>query len=386
LPKDNVCKHLTRAAGAPSFWALVLLASNVAGCSGGGYYLQAARGQLDLLAARRPISALLTDPRTAEPLQLRLAAVADIRAFAVSELGLPDNASYRSYVALDRPYVVWNVFAAPEFSVDAHEWCYPLVGCLGYRGYFRADDAEAEAMRLRARGLDVWVGGVPAYSTLGWFDDPVLSSFIHWPLGRIAELIFHELAHQRLFLRGETSFNESYATAVGRVGAECWLHRNADGPELAAYLADRERRDALFALAMLTRGRLQAIYQSGMDRAPKRAAKRQQLSEFVKAINASSTAWAGVASGERIAASGNAWFAAAAAYQQWVPAFSTLLEAEKGDFTAFHRAVETLSELPQSEWLGALRALQQENYASVQHGADIPYCVRGGRDRSDVPA
>lgn len=352
LSKDTVNCFLKRAARK----ALFAVLAQLAGCT--GYYWQAATGQWQLMADRQPIDSLLVEPTTGVELRDRLVSIADLREFAVSNLALPDNGSYREYVQLDRPFVVWNVFAAPALSIEAHQWCYPLLGCLGYRGYFALDDAKQEADSLRQQGLDVWVGGVPAYSTLGWFDDPVLSSFIKWPSGRIAELIFHELAHQRLFIAGDTSFNESYATVVGRSGAELWLLDRGDAAELELYLQDRQRRDKLYRTANDSRRQLEEIYASDLSEGGMKSAKQAVLDELAGRIGALNWGANGPALAESFVAGGNAWFSAVASYEGWVPAFAHLLEAGKGDYFKFHRSAEKLSELGREERNGALQALQ----------------------------
>jgi predicted aminopeptidase len=176
-------------------------------CSSLDYYKQALSGQMEVVSKREPLDEVVQSPDTPEPLRARLRTIQRMRDFASSELALPNNGSYRSYADLGRPFVVWNVFASPELSLEPMEWCYPFVGCLSYRGYFERDEAVQLAAELDGQGMEAWVGGVPAYSTLGWFDDPLLNTFVAWPEGRLAELIFHELAHQRLYLGGETEFN-----------------------------------------------------------------------------------------------------------------------------------------------------------------------------------
>ena len=220
------------------------------GCAAPGYYLQAASGQFEVWRRSRPIAQVRSDAGTAPALRERLALAERIRAFASRSLALPDNGSYRKYADVRRPYVVWNVFAAREFSVRPEQWCFPVAGCVSYRGYFAHPDALAFAAALRSRGHEVHVAGVTAYSTLGWFDDPVLNTFIHYPESELARLIFHELAHQRVYTSDDTGFNEAYATAVELLGARQWL---ADKPEaLAAFEAGRARRARFLALIPYT--------------------------------------------------------------------------------------------------------------------------------------
>ena len=216
---------------------LVLLA----GCADLIYYRQAAAGQWELLQARQPVTELLTDPATDPDLRRRLETTQALRDFASTELALPDNNSYRDYADLQRPWVVKNVFAAPELSLEPRRWCFPFVGCLSYRGYFDAVAAQRLVDELRTTGDDVYLAEISAYSTLGWFADPLLNTFIRWPTGRLAELLFHELAHQRLYIAGDTAFNEAFATAVGQLGAERWLERHGSAEEREEFAAAAER-------------------------------------------------------------------------------------------------------------------------------------------------
>ncbi len=207
----------------------------LSGCSNLAYYSQAIAGHWQLLHQRRPVDEVLADPATPPVLRQRLETARRLRDFASTELALPDNGSYRSYADLQRPYVVMNVFAAPELSLQLREWCFLVVGCVYYRGYFDADTARQFAATLHARGDDVYLAGIPAYSTLSWFDDPLLNTFVNWPTARLAELMFHELAHQRLFVAGDTDFNEAFATAVGHLGTRHWLARYGTPDEREAY-------------------------------------------------------------------------------------------------------------------------------------------------------
>ncbi|MDD5330670.1 MAG: aminopeptidase, partial [Sulfuricella sp.] len=186
----------------------------ISGCANLGYYSQAVGGHLHVMNAAHPIRDVLQDPAADPELKHQLEDVAAIREFASRELALPDNNSYRAYADLGRPYVVWNVFAAPEFSVEPEKWCMAFVGCVNYRGYYDRADADRYADALRHRGLDAFVGGITAYSTLGLFDDPVLNTFLRLGDTEVARTLFHELAHQRLYVKGDSVFNESFATTV----------------------------------------------------------------------------------------------------------------------------------------------------------------------------
>ena len=236
--------------------ALVAGAAAIGGCSSLGYYAQSIDGHFAMLRAARPIPEIVADPGTAEPLKQRLQRAQQIRAFASRELGLPENGSYRSYADLQRPFVVWNVFAAPELSLDLKQWCSPVVGCATYRGYFERDAAERAAVELRAEGYEVNVAGVPAYSTLGWFSDPLLNTFIGGTEGQLAGLVFHELAHQVVFVGGDTTFNESFATAVEREGVRRWLNANGSDASRKAYAEFAQRRSGFLNLLLQYRGLL----------------------------------------------------------------------------------------------------------------------------------
>ncbi|HRD89814.1 MAG TPA: aminopeptidase, partial [Accumulibacter sp.] len=249
------------------------VATGLAGCSQVGYYGQAVGGHLELMRVRVPIDELLRAPATDPDLRHRLAEAQAIRDFASRELGLPDNGSYRSYADLDRPYVVWNVFAAPELSLQAKDWCLLVVGCVNYRGYYDRRAAEQLAAELREQGYDTYVGGVPAYSTLGHFDDPVLNTFLRLGSLAVARTVFHELAHQLVFVPGDTPFNESFATAVEHEGLRRWLCAHGSSELRAADAAQRQRRAAFKALLPSYRERFAALYASELPLAEKRAAK-----------------------------------------------------------------------------------------------------------------
>ncbi|MBI5783517.1 MAG: aminopeptidase, partial [Gammaproteobacteria bacterium] len=211
---------------------LLLLLAVVSGCASPGYYLHAVSGQIEILNKRRPVEEVLNDPATTPQTRQQLKLVRRLRDFASRELGLPDNDSYRSYTDLERPFVVWDVFAAPELSLEPKQWCFLVAGCVPYRGYFARDEAEQFAADLKQDGYDVYVGGVPAYSTLGWFNDPLLNTFIHRSEPELAGLLFHELAHQKIYVSGDTTFNESFATVVELEGVKRWSQQNGNTKEI----------------------------------------------------------------------------------------------------------------------------------------------------------
>lgn len=325
------------------------------GCSSVTYLAQSAGGHLGLLASAQPVATWLAEADTPEPLKDKLRLSQRIRDFASTELALPDNSSYRRYADLKRPAAVWNVVAAPELSLTLKSWCFPLVGCINYRGYFNLPAAEAEGAALRAAGWEVSVYPVPAYSTLGYSDwvggDPLLSSFIQWPEGELARLIFHELAHQVVYVAGDTVFNESFATAVERLGGQRWLNERASPEARARYQQFDARRRELRALTQATRAELQALYISDAPDALKRERKAQLLAEMRSGHERlKREQWGGYAGFDAyIAQANNASLGVAAAYQQWVPAFEQLFEREGRDFARFYTAVRQLAALPRRE-------------------------------------
>src|SRR5215472_1330169 len=284
-----------------SFFRLLVLALPLAGCSTAEFYLQGISGQFDLLARAQPIASVL--PHVQDPiLKRKLERVLAIRDFATRELGLPDNLSYKRYTELDRRFVTWNVFATPELSLNALQWCFPIAGCVNYRGYFAENDARAEAARLTAKGEDVYIGGVPAYSTLGYFSDPMLSTFIRYPDTEIARLIFHELAHQVAYAKDDTVFNESYAVAVEEEGLRRWLAAQHD-PELDRQFAVAERYRTTFrTMVERTRSTLQTLYASNASDEEKRAGKVRAFDDMREEYAAAKRAWGGYSAYD-------AWFA-----------------------------------------------------------------------------
>ena len=335
-----------------------------------GYYWQSVQGHARLLQAARPLDEWIANESTPAPLRARLQLAQRARHFAVQELGLPDNASYRSYADLGRSAAVWNVVAAPPYALELHRWCFPFTGCIGYRGYFQEADAQAEGARLAAQGLEVDVYGVPAYSTLGYLDwaggDPLLNTFIGWPEGEFVRLLFHELAHQVVYAQGDTLFNESFATAVERLGTERWLATQARPEVRQAFAASEERRQSFRALTRATRARLAEIYEQNKapahDSQALNAMKSVAMQDFRARYAVLRERW--LAQGARVegydrwvAQANNASFAAQAAYDAWVPAFEALFAQQGQRWDAFYDAVRHLAALPQDERHARLQAL-----------------------------
>ena len=281
------------------------------------------------------------------------------------ELALPDNASYRRYVQLDRPYVLWNVVATPELSLQPLVWCFPVAGCVSYRGYYSQAAAQEFAATLRASGHDVQVSGTPAYSTLGWFSDPLLSSFIHYGEADLARLMFHELAHQQLYIAGDAQWNESFATSVELAGALRWLHCKGDAKQLAQYHTALQRQEQFLQLLREHRQRLQQAYQTTADTASKRAAKQEILQQLHANYAKLKLTWDGYTGYDRWFAEpvGNAHLAAVATYHDGVPALTSLLR-QQSSFSEFYRAAQTLAQAPTEQRQQQMRELASKVFAA----------------------
>ncbi len=312
-------------------WVL-LGALLLAGCESTKYYAQAIGGHLSVMRAARPVEAWLADPETPADLRKRLELARAIRAFASQELGLPHNGSYDSYAELGRPYVAWNVYAAPVFSIEPRKECFPFAGCVSYRGFFSEAEARQHAEKLRLAGNDVYVGGVPAYSTLGWFDDPLLSTFIRYPDVQLARLLFHELAHQVVYAPNDSTFNESFAVAVEEEGVRRWLRAQGREAEFAAFQAVQGRRRQVAGAVEAARKRLESIYASDLPEAEK---KRLKAEEFAR-LRAE---YGGIVPAEP----NNAFLVSISVYTQLVPAFERLLAEARGNLPAFYQRVRELA-------------------------------------------
>ncbi|MEI8170837.1 MAG: aminopeptidase [Rhodoferax sp.] len=339
-------------------------------CADTRYYLQSVRGHLTMLQAARPIEAWLDDAQVAPALKQRLQLAQQMRRFAVTDLHLPDNASYHRYADLQRKSVVWNVVAAPPWSLTLKTWCFPVAGCVGYRGYFKEAEARELAQTLQAEGLEVSVYGVPAYSTLGWLNwaggDPLLNTFIHYPDGELARMIFHELAHQVLYVQDDTLFNESFATAVERLGGERWLALHGSEAAQKAYRVFDARRQQFRALLRRTRARLSDIYKTNQPLAPvlssQEAMKIIAMQDFRNDYAQLKLGWDGYSGYDAwVAGANNAAFGAQAAYDEWVPGFEALFEQQDRDWPRFYDAVRRLSTMAAPDRTRALIQLTTEH-------------------------
>lgn len=325
------------------------------GC-GAGYLLQAARGQWQLSSRSEPIGRVIADPRTSAQLRTRLELVREVRAFAVSDLGLPDNESYRRYADLERPYVVWNVVAAPAFSVEPREWCFPIAGCVAYRGYFDAARARDHALTLRSRGDDVFVAGVAAYSTLGKLADPVLNTMMDYGDQELVATIFHELAHQVVYVPGDSSFNEAFAVTVEQAGLARWLASTGRAADIERYEARRARRTEIAAIFGRHRKILRRLYASPLDEPSMRDRKRELMSELATELRAFE-ARHGLRTGYRDwieSGLNNAHVASVATYFECVPGFERVLAQSGGDLSTFYAAVRKLAAAPPAARRAAL--------------------------------
>ena len=347
---------------------IVITALFLSGCTTLGYYWQSVSGHMQMLNAARPVADVLADPQAPAALKARLALSQRIRSFAATDLMLPDNGSYKSYADLRRIAVVWNVVAAPEFSLKLKTWCFAVAGCVGYRGYFNEADARLTAEQLKTEGLEVSVYGVPAYSTLGKLDwlggDPLLNTFIAHPEGELARLIFHELAHQVVYAADDTMFNESFATAVERLGSQRWLTTQASQAAREEYAALDARRQQFRALTAAARRDLTLIYASRMALVQQNQAKADTkmiaIQKFKDDYAELKKSWGDTAQRTSgydawVAQANNASFGAQAAYDELVPGFEALFDRQGKDWQRFYDAVRQLAELPKNERHQALK-------------------------------
>jgi len=339
-------------------WSSALAALPLCACSTLGYYAHLAHGEAALLAARKPVERVIADPAADAGLKARLQLAQQARVFASDRLALPRNRSYTKYADLRRPYAMWNVFAAPEFSLAAFEHCFPIAGCVAYRGFYERARAERYAAQLRARGLETYVGGVPAYSTLGFFADPILSTMLRWDDDELDGTIFHELAHQRLYVKGDTEFNESYATFVQREGLRQWRASRGLPPESGR---DQSRADEFNQLVLDARERLRAVYASAAPPQQMRAGKQAEIARLrADYAQLRDTRWSGDGAYDRWIDGeiNNATLLPFGLYHRWVGAFAALYTKCGGDWVAFHAAAKQLAQLRGAARTKALLDLQ----------------------------
>ncbi len=337
----NFCIYICLILG----WVVLLSA-----CTTLSYYRQAIHGHLEIISHREPIDAIVADDNRDPELINQLVLASDIRDFASEELDLPDNGSYRSYVDVGREYVTWVVYAAPEFSLGLKHWCFPFAGCVPYRGYFSKAEAMNFAQQLRQQGLDVYIGGVTAYSTLGWFDDPMLNTMISRGEISMAGVVFHELTHQRLYIPDDTAFNEAFATAVQEEGVRRWLQKNNSKETLTAFEKSLRRKDDFYELINRTREELEGLYSSDRDMPSKRTAKQEIIDHMRQRYQILKLEWDGYSGYDQWFndSINNAKLASVALYREQVPDFVRILAECGGDFRRFYEHVKLFAKLNQT--------------------------------------
>ncbi len=338
---------------------MIVLLPWLTACGSLTYYAQSVQGQLGVLAASRPVEQVLADPQTPVDVEQRLEQLPQLRDFAQGELGLVSSSSYRSYADVGREALVWSVVAAPADSLQPRQWCYPVLGCASYRGYFSRQAAQAYALELARQGWDVAVEPVPAYSTLGWFSDPLPSTVIHWPLTEIAGLIFHELAHETLYVTGDSAFNEAYASVVEQEGVRRWVARHGSDAQRRDHAKSQQRREGFLGLLAATRERLLELYAAGLEPEVMRARKAGILAELRAAYAQTKAGWGGYSGYDRWfdRPLNNAHFASLGTYHGWEPAFRQILANSAGDMAAFHEACRRLADLPEARREARMQAM-----------------------------
>jgi predicted aminopeptidase len=314
--------------------------------------MQAIRGQMDLMSRRRPVAEVISDEEAPDELKAKLEMLREARRFSIDELLLPDNDSYRSYADLERDYVVWNVFAAPEFSLEPRRWCFPVAGCVAYRGYFAQEAANKQAQKLKDKGYDVVVGGVPAYSTLGRFADPLLNTMMRWSDVDLVATLFHELAHQQLYIKDDTEFNESFATVVADIGIERWLGQRGEQDQLRDRENQRLERRAAMMLIETAKAALQRLYASNLDEVAMRTRKTEILEKLQADLaSGSDNAFSGIMNNARLASLG--------LYEGRVDAFRAIFRRCKKQLPCFYEQTAGLADVSMDERNARLDALAE---------------------------
>lgn len=341
---------------------ILLLAIGSSGCSSFSYYAHVMNGHQELMEAEEDIKDILAQKKYDEKIRARLALALQIRQFATDKLGLPDNDSYKTFVKLNRRYPVWNVIAAKRFSVEAKQWCFLIVGCISYRGYFDEQDAGTEAAELKTEGYDVAVAPVAAYSTLGWFDDPLLSSMLYRDDARLAGIIFHELAHQKIYVDDDSSFNEAFATTVELEGVRRWLAARGNREGIAHYRQYKQRQEAFNRLLQATRNKLKVLYQTHEAAPAMLAQKQNTFAQMKKDYRRLKKSWGGYAGYDQWMQRdiNNADLALVATYHELVPAFETILRQQHNDLPKFYTAVEKTVDLPKAQRIELFNHLSQQ--------------------------
>lgn len=341
--------------------ALALL---LGGCANLSYYTQAVGGHLQIMQAARPIRQIMDDPGTDAGLKAQLGKASAIRDFASRELALPDNGSYRKYADLGRPYVVWNVFAAKEFSVKLEHWCLLFVGCVNYRGYYDREAAVRFADELQREGMETYIGSVPAYSTLGFFDDPVLNTFLRFGEQEVARTIFHELAHQRVFVADDSTFNESFATAVENEAMRRWLANQGDEGQLQSFRKWQQRRAQFQKLVAEYRERLAGVYASSMAPEDKRRAKAAVIGDLRLSYAELQAEWGSAYDAFFDQHLNNASLGSISLYTSLVPAFEAMLDEAGHNLPLFYQQVEAFARQNKEERRTQLNRISERRISS----------------------
>lgn len=344
---------------------IFLMSSVLTACSHVSYYTQAIGGQLEVFGRSQPIKSVLDDTEAPLLLKQQLMDVLEMRAFAIQELLLPDNASYTHYADLKRPYIMWSVFATPQFSLKPKEWCFLFVGCISYLPHFNEKLASQLAKRLKARDFDVYIGGITAYSSLGWFNDPIFNTMLNSTKPKLAGTIFHELAHRLLYIPGDTVFNESFASVVAEIGTARWLAKYGTSEMIAQYQQSKQRDESFIALMLETREHLQQLYQENLPPMHVKAAKSYAFKRLQARYNIlKKTEWMNYSGyDDWIADINNAKLASIATYHDYVPAFKALFFQQNGDLRAFYQAAIHLGKLPEEQRYARLQQLQEVGFA-----------------------
>ncbi len=318
------------------------------GCASLDYYVQSIKGQMEIFASRESIDDLLASNSLSPEFREKLSLVKSLREFAINELHLPANKSYTTYSDIGRDYVVWNVFATPEFSLEPMQWCYPIAGCLDYRGFFSLKTANDFARSLEEQKKDVYVGGVRAYSTLGWFSDPVLNTIIDKKPAYIARIIFHELAHQKIFITGDTDFNEAFAETVALEGTTRWLEKMSNKDQLESFNVEQQRENRFVELVLEYRKQLEELYQGQMTTEQMLIEKNRLFLDMLHDYESLRRNWDDKFNYDTWFTTGinNAKLAAISTYRQLVPGFLNLLAMVDYQLTDFYRVASSLQACP----------------------------------------
>lgn len=327
---------------------LLLFTVIISGCASVNYYAQSIQGQFEIIQKRQNIDFLLGTNNLPDSQRERLETVLKLREFSINQLGLPNNNSYSSYADIERDYVIWNIFATKEFSLSPIRWCYLIVGCLDYRGYFSESDAKQHAIKLKQQGHDVYLGGVSAYSTLGWFDDPVLNTMLRWSNVQLAKVMFHELAHQQIYIKNDTEFNESYAEAVATIGISKWLKASSDKNLLLEYKQTQSQEEQFIFLVMKYKALLGELYQSETNEELMRSDKQALFKQMKDEYNILSHNWEKDHYAQWFSSGiNNAKLAAIVTYRQYTASFLSLFNKLGRDLERFYSLIVSLSHCKQ---------------------------------------